>query len=92
MARYRQTSWKRGGRSSERPDMNRRQFIATLTTLTASLSGCVDSETSDYSDAPERARDGSLDYDDYKEMDCPHLDGSLDHETIQQCETWAENQ
>lgn len=54
--------------------------------------GCAEPDSSDYGDAPEEVRDGSLDYQDYKEAGCPYLDGALDHETMQKCNEWLRNQ
>ena len=43
----------------------------------------------DYGDAPDAVQDGSLDYQDYKELGCPHLDQSLDQRIMKECNQWV---
>jgi hypothetical protein len=65
---------------------------ATIFVLCVSLlfvgAGCVEQKGDDYSDAPTEIKEGSLDYQDYKEAGCPYLDGSLDQETMEKCNEW----
>jgi hypothetical protein len=65
------------------------QLFVALLLLSA---GCTDTDSSDYSDAPETIRDRALDYDDYEDAGCPYLNETLDHETIQQCNEWLTKQ
>lgn len=60
-------------------------------TLIIGLAGCTDVKGDDYADAPDEVQDGSLDYQDYKEADCPYLEGSLDQETMEKCNEWIRN-
>jgi hypothetical protein len=53
--------------------------------------GCTEVDTSDYRDAPPEIRDGTLDYQDYKDSGCPYLGDTLDHETMQACNEWIQN-
>jgi PBP1b-binding outer membrane lipoprotein LpoB len=72
-----------------------RKLTIGLFTLILLLSGCVGQEKYEiddsYHDAPEEIKDGSLDYKDYKETDCPYLEGSLDSYTMEKCNKWIRN-
>jgi hypothetical protein len=72
--------------------MNKRAIIVTIALgLLLVTAGCSDTQGDDYQDAPEEIQDGSLDYQDYKEADCPYLEGSLDQETMEKCNEWIRN-
>lgn len=72
-------------------------LVVVLMLLTAGCQGMnfegedQDVKGDDYQDAPEEIRDGSLDYQDYKESDCPYLEGSLDQDTMKKCNEWIRN-
>lgn len=71
----------------------RKAIVATLIVIgLLSGAGCIsDTDGDDYGDAPDEIQDRSLDYQDYKQTDCPHLDGSLDQETMEKCNDWIRN-
>lgn len=62
--------------------------ITVLLVLLLLTAGCAEPDSSDYSDSPETVQDRSLDYQDYKEAECPYLEQSLDHETMKKCNKW----
>lgn len=68
------------------------KIIVPIMILTI-LSGCAGEGNIDdsYHDAPEEIKDGSLDYQDYKETGCPYLGNSLDSYTMEKCNEWIRN-
>lgn len=69
--------------------MRRKIFAVVAVVLLISVAGCADTKGDDYGDAPSEIKDGSLDYQDYKELNCPYLDGSLDQQTMEKCNKWV---
>jgi predicted small secreted protein len=65
-------------------------IVVLLMIITAGCQG-MDVQGDDYQDAPKDIQDGSLDYQDYKEADCPYLEGSLDQDTMKKCNKWIRN-
>lgn len=63
-------------------------ILVLLMLLTAGCQG-TDVRGDDYQDAPSQVKDGSLDYQDYKEVDCPYLEDSLDQQTMEKCNQWV---
>lgn len=72
--------------------MKRVVLLIAVVGLMVGLAGCSDVQGDDYEDAPEEVQDGSLDYQDYKEADCPYLGDSLDQETMEKCNEWIREQ
>lgn len=68
--------------------MKRTLLVVLACLLIVGLAGCVDTQGDDYQDAPPEIQDGSLDYQDYKESDCPYLGNTLDQETMKKCNEW----
>lgn len=71
--------------------MNKRVLLALAVGLLLLTAGCSETKGDDYGDAPEEIKDESLDYQDYKEADCPYLGDSLDQETMKKCNEWIRN-
>lgn len=71
----------------------KKHVVIIIITLLLLTSGCLNqyNDNDSYSDTPKDIRDGSLDYQDYKEADCPHLGESLDQETMKKCNEWIRN-
>lgn len=72
--------------------MKRKVVLFLVLGLLVVTAGCAETKGDDYEDAPDSIKDGSLDYQDYKEAGCPHLDGSLDQKVMEKCNNWIRNQ
>lgn len=69
----------------------KRVFVTLAVGALLLTAGCSETPANDYQDAPEDIKDGSLDYQDYKEANCPYLEDSLDQETMKKCNEWIRN-
>lgn len=72
--------------------MERKHFLLVIISVLILTAGCSDVQGDEYDDSPDEIKDGSLDYQDYKEAGCPYLDGSLDQKTMKKCNEWIRNQ
>lgn len=68
--------------------MRRIVLVLVICCILVVFSGCLDVKGDDYQDSPPEIQDGSLDYQDYKEADCPYLGNTLDQETMEKCNEW----
>lgn len=68
--------------------MWKKLILIITVSLLLFIAGCAGVQGDDYEDAPESIQDGSLDYQDYQEANCPYLEGSLDQKTMEKCNEW----